>query len=212
MPEIRYTLLADGTSDRSLMPHLTWLLQQRLPDYAVQPTMAELWRMPKPPKSLGDRIEQTLILFPCDLLFVHRDAEREPRTARVDEIRGALSDIKQISSVPPAICVVPVRMQEAWLLFNEEAIRRAAGNPNGRMPLSLPSVASVEDRPDPKLELYELLRTASGLGIHRRQRFSRQEAAQRVSEYIDDFSALRSVPAFRELEVEIDTAARIHRW
>lgn len=212
MPEIRYTLLADGTSDRSLMPHITWLLQQRLPDYAVQPTMAELWRLPKPPKGLKDRIQLTLSLFPCDLLFVHRDAEREPRSARVDEIQSALSEFTHLPLLPAVICVIPVRMQEAWLLFNEVAIRRAAGNPNGRIALSLPPIASIEGRPDPKRDLHELLRTASGLGSHRRQKFSQSEAAQRVSEYMDDFSALRSLPAFRALENDIDTAAQIDSW
>jgi hypothetical protein len=38
----------------------------------------------------------------------------------------------------PVVCVVPVRMMEAWLLIDEMAIRRVAGNPNGRIPIELP--------------------------------------------------------------------------
>jgi len=53
---------------------------------------------------------------------------------------------------------VPVRMTEAWLLFDEAAIRRAAGCPNGSMPLELPSLKTSEDIPDPKTILHEALR------------------------------------------------------
>ncbi len=211
MPEIRYTLLADGTSDRALLPHLTWLLRQRLPDYAIQAEFADMGRLPRPPKGPAERIKAALTLFPCDLLFVHRDAEREARQVRVAEIRGAVVEAAQ-TVAPPVVCVVPVRMQEAWLLFDETAIRRAAGNPRGRRPISLPALSSVEDHPDPKQELHELLKSASGLGSHRLSRFSPHRAATLVSEYTDDFSPLRAVPAFRALEADIDQEARRQGW
>ena len=105
MPEIRYTLLADGTSDRALMPHLTWLLQQRLPEYAVQAELAELGRLPRRIVGLKERIQAALELYPCDLLFVHRDAEREPREARVEEIQKALAEVTK--ERPPTVCVIP---------------------------------------------------------------------------------------------------------
>jgi hypothetical protein len=198
MPEIRYTLLADGTSDRALMPHLTWLLQQRLPQYAIQAELAELGRLPRRIVGLKERIQATLELYPCDLLFVHRDAEREPRDARVEEIRRAVSEVT--TETPPTVCVIPVRMQEAWLLFDEQAIRYAAGNPRGKQPLSLPSLSSVENLSDPKQYLHELLKNANGLGSHRLRRFSPYKAATLVSSYIDDFAPLRAVPTFCLLE------------
>lgn len=213
MPEIRYTLLADGTSDRALIPHLTWLLQQRLPLYAMQAEMAELWTLPpsKRPKGLAARIRKTLELYRCDLLFIHRDAEREARQVRVEEVQNALAEAAQVIT-PPAICVIPVRMQEAWLLFDEKAIRYAAENPNGKTPLSLPLLSAIESRPDPKQDLHEALRTASGLRSHRLHNFSESKASRRVSEYTDDFSPLRALPAFRALESDIDQEARKQGW
>ena len=213
MPELRYTLLADGTSDRALMPHLTWLLQQRLPSYAVQAEMAELWTLPpsKRPKGLTERIKMTLELYRCDLLFIHRDAEREARGVRVEEIRNALTEAVQVA-LPPTICVIPVRMQEAWLLFDEKAIRYAAENPNGKMPLSLPLLSAIESRPDPKQDLHEVLRAASGLRSHRLRSFSESKASRRVSEYTDDFAPLRVVPAFHALEADVDEEARRQGW
>jgi predicted ATPase len=69
-------------------------------------------------------------------LFVHRDAERELLEKRVAEIHSVVSEAAQTKLVPPVVCVIPVRMQEAWFLFDESALRRAAGNPNGKQPLT----------------------------------------------------------------------------
>ena len=103
-------------------------------------------------------------------------------------------------------------MQEAWLLFDEAAIRRAAGNPRGRESISLPLLFSVEGRPNPKQELHELLKQASGLRNHRLRSFSESKASRRVSEYTDDFAPLRVVPAFRALEADVDEEARRQGW
>ena len=211
MQEIRYTLLADGTSDRALIPHLTWLLRQRLPEYAIQADFAELGRLPRPPKSTIERVRAAIELYPADLLFVHRDAERETRQIRLAEILEAVA-ASETTDCPPVVCVIPVRMQEAWLLFDEAAIRRAAGNPYGKQPVVLPALSSVEDKPNPKQELHEILKRASGLGSRRLNKFSPHKAAVVVSSYTDDFSPLRAVPAFRDLEADVDKAVSLAGW
>ena len=92
MKEIRYTLLTDGSSDKALIPVLSWLFYQHCPDYAIQPEWAELSRLPGPPKKLSEQIKTSVELYPCDLLFVHRDAEGMSREERVSEIRQALAE------------------------------------------------------------------------------------------------------------------------
>ena len=77
MKTIRYTLLSDGSSDRMLMPIIEWLLYQYCPEIEIESSWADLGRLPQPPKTLPEKIEVTLDLYPCDLLFVHRDAENE---------------------------------------------------------------------------------------------------------------------------------------
>jgi hypothetical protein len=188
MTEIRYTLLADGPSDKALIPILNWLLQQHNPEIPIQPTWADLSRVPQRPRSLIDKIQQSVDLYPCDILFVHRDAENQPREFRVREINEAL---EQLDPKPPYLGVVPVRMQEAWLLFDESAIRQAAGNPNGRTQLSLPQLKRIEDLPDPKQDLYQLIKLASGLNGRRLKKLSLSSCAIRVADYIVDFSPLR---------------------
>ena len=78
MSELRYTLLTDGSSDAALLPILTWLLTTNGVAWAIQAEWADLRRVRRSRK-LADRIILSLALYPCDLLFVHRDAEKEPR-------------------------------------------------------------------------------------------------------------------------------------
>jgi hypothetical protein len=206
MKELRYTLLSDGSSDRALLPILTWLLRQHLAECAIQAEWADLRRLRRPPKTLAARIRTTLELFACDLLLVHRDAERETHALRSAEIREAAADI-----AVPIVCVVPIRMQEAWLLFDEKAIRSAAGNPRGDEPLSLPHITTVEAIPDPKNVLFALLRDASGLQGRRRKRFSAPPAVHRIAELIANFTPLRTLPAFQALEEELARALAAFR-
>lgn len=200
--ELRYTLLSDGVSDQALLPLLTWLLRQRQVNCPIQAEWADLRWLPRPPKLLAERIRRSLDLYPCELLFVHRDAEKEPRAKRVAEIVAAMAELEN-GTVPAAVCVVPVRMQEAWLLFDEPALRRAAGNPRGKHDLALPPVGKLEALPDPKLILHELLREASGLQGRRRKQFPASTNARRVAEFSETFAPLRALPAFRALETDV---------
>jgi hypothetical protein len=198
---MRCTLLADGSSDAALLPILGWLLAQRAVRAAL--SWADLRKLPAPPRKLHERIQTAVELYPCELLFVHRDAEREPREQRVEEIRTALD---RLDGTPLAVCVIPVRMQEAWLLFDEPALRRAADFPRGTMALDLPALDRIEQLGDPKQRLYELLRQASGLQGRHARKFRPQVHAHRLAELIADFSPLRRLPAFQALEAELDEA------
>jgi hypothetical protein len=197
---MRYTLVSDGSSDRALLPILTWLLVENgLPD-VIEAQWADLRSLPKPPINLNDRIIRTIDLYPCDVLFIHRDAENQPFQRRVDEIEQA---VNQIGNHPKSICVVPVRMQEAWLLFDEAAIRTAAGNPNGRTSLNLPPLHTVENIANPKNMLHELLRAASGFKGRRLKNFKVRQAAINVAQYTRNFAPLRRLSAFQLLESDV---------
>ncbi len=211
MQRLRYTLLGDGSSDRAVIPILTWLLRRYCE--VIIPTFADLRDLPEPPKKLSERIQQSIKLYPCDLLFVHRDAEGESVGKRVEEICQAVEK-SGLQAPPPFVCVVPVRMLEAWLLIDEAALRRAAGNPNGSQPLSLPDVNDLEALQDPKETLYGLMRDASGLQGRRLKQFARKLPThlQQVSVHIKDFQTLRGLDAFRQLEGEIERVANDEKW
>lgn len=196
MREVRYTLLADGSSDQVLIPVLNWLFDRYYPEVPYRPQFAE--RLLSGTRELAERAREALRLYPCDILFVHRDAERETYDARVDEIRRGLALI-DTHFVP----VVPVRMTEAWLLSDEQAIRRAANNPNGTEELDLPPAREWDRLPDPKLCLFTALEKASGLSSRRRRSFSQGRARHRVAELTRDFTALEVVPAFVRLRADV---------
>jgi hypothetical protein len=211
--ELTYTLVTDGSSDASLKAVLEWLLRANGVSCAIQGEWADLRRMPRPPTTLETKIGAAAALYPCEVMFVHRDAENASRQLRKKEIETAMQAATfEDGRKPVWVSVVPVRMQEAWLLFDENAIRRAAGNSSGRAALMLPALERCEYLADPKSLLLGLLREASGRSARRRAKLRVAMMTQRIAEYIEDFSPLRSLPAFAALEEELREAIRQHRW
>ncbi len=197
---LRYTLLADGGSDRSLLPILDWSLRSLRSDVitSLESQWADLSFLRTRPRNLAERMRTAVNQYPCDLLFVHRDAEGEAAENRLEEIKAAAQTLRgeEVSCVP----VVPVRMTEAWLLVSERAIRSASGNPSGMVKLRLPTLRTLESQSDPKELLFEKLRLASGLTGRRLARFEVEAARTRVSQFIDDFASLRELESFRHFE------------
>ena len=199
---VRGTLVSEGPSDRRLIPILTWIISQHI-DEAISIDRAHF--VGRRPVGLNGRIELGIELFPCDILFIHRDGNGAGYAARHAEIEAA---VNPASVLVPWVPVVPVRMQEAWLLFNEAAIRRAAGYPGGRDDLALPPFARQDSSANPKEVLREALKSASGLAGRKLRSFDVNAATDRLAEQIDDYSPLRRFEAFRQLEAEVEAALR----
>jgi hypothetical protein len=73
MKYVTYTLVADGPSDRALLPIIDWAIEQNSDiRFAQQYADASLLRA----TGLRERVTRALQIYPCDVLFVHRDAER----------------------------------------------------------------------------------------------------------------------------------------
>ena len=212
MDELQYTLLSDGPTDKALMPILTWLLRQHIPNLPIQSRWADLRRLHHPPRQLYERILKSIELFPCDLLFIHRDAETASLEQRQCEIERAVDNARTDNDVPAVICVIPIRMTEAWLLFDTYALREAAENPNGTIHLKLPRLTKIEDIPDPKSLLHNLILEATEKSSRRKKRFKVKQAVQRIPEYIEDFSPLRNLSAFIALEEEIRRMVESNGW
>lgn len=208
--ELQYTLLSDGAADRALLPILTWLLREHFPRCAVQASWADLRRLRRPPRELHEKIQAAVALYSCDVVFIHRDAETSSLQDRQAEITGAVKLACGTAVIPPAVAVVPVRMMEAWLLLDEEAIRQAAGNPNGSVALDLPRRQDLENIPDPKTVLHRLMLDATELSAHRKACFDMSSAVRRIPECINDFSSLRGLTAFSSLEERVAEIAREH--
>ena len=202
--ELRFTLVGDGPFDQALLPIVDWVLHASGVTAAIQGEWADVDRLPRQALGLSARIVSAFALYPCELIFVHRDAESSDHMPRIDEIEDAVRAARNFSSIPSHVGVIPVRMTEAWLLFDRRLIREAAGNPKGTQALTIPR---PWDRiTDPNQVLHDALRTASGLNARRRARFNTQSAAYRVSQLAKDFSALRALETFRLLESDAQDA------
>lgn len=200
MSPVRYVLVAEGSSDRMLLPVIDWTLRQ-LGAGVSERKHADFRLLPRSPRTLAEKLIGAKQLYPEHLLIVHRDANGAGRPARLAEIRAAAENV-------PAGCVplIPERMTEAWFLHNEAAIRRAAGNPNGSVALALPAPRVVENLPDPKEDLYRALEKATELSGRRLERWKRErsQARQRVAELTEDHGALRELAAYRAFCAELE--------
>jgi len=208
MTPLRYTLLADGPSDRCLLRIIDWLLAS-LPSVSPR-VIAAQFADPRQLRNqpMAEKMRQAIHYYPCDVFFVHRDAEREPVQNRLKEISLAAEQAQIRDHVP----VIPVRMTEAWLLLEVDAIRRAADNPNGNAPITLPRLHDLESEPDPKQLLFSLLLIASEKTGRRLDRFRRDLAWRRarVADFTSDFSALLQLPAFAHFAAE--TKRVVEAW
>lgn len=200
----RFTLVADGTSDEFLLPIIHWVLV--CAGVQANAQFADPRKLPKN-LPLAERLVHAVDRFPCEVLFVHRDAESQSAEARLIEIRRAFVEAGSSGFKLPAIALIPVRMSEAWLCLHESAIRKAAGNPAGTIRLPLPKPAHVESEPDPKARLHEALRIASERTSRRLKTFSTHQAVHEVARNITDFSLLRVLPSFQAFESAVRSAA-----
>lgn len=196
-------LLADGSSDAPLSQHLESLcairgvrIQIITPDLRILPTAPGL--------RVADRLRAVIKLgMNPDIVFVHRDAEKQDPSLRYKEVQDAVDATRPGL---PAVAVVPVRMTEAWLLLDEDQIRQVAGRPRSTVDLKLPPISKVEAHPDPKQLLRDALRVASGLHGRRLDRFQHQFSSNRrtLLQRLDINGPVQNLPSWRMLESMLD--------
>ena len=189
--QLAYAVVADGGTDRLLVPIIQWAVHRLDPGVEI---LEPEFRKRK--GSITDflRAYRTGAM----LIFVHRDSEGLALEERLQEF-----DTVDRQDVVP---VVPVRMSESWILFDGSAIAQAAGSTSARVPA--PGIVQIENIPDPKDRLDELLFQAAGSPVGRRGRNFKRSIVQRrvsVAEYISDYRPLENLPAFRSFQ---DSLAR----
>ena len=198
MKTLTFTVLAEGGSDRLLIPVIEWVIRSLNAPFAFEVVLAE----PYASSDLVDtaRMREMLRIYPCDVLIIHRDSDTQTMQDRRNQIAGAAIFLNAEAKRVP---IVPVRMTEAWFLKETSAIRAAVGNPHGIVSLKLPPKLKWEKLPDPKKMLLDLLTEASELTGRRLKRFNPHDHRARVGELIEDFSYLRGLSSFDQFEADI---------
>lgn len=207
---IDYTLTTEGTSDRVLLRHIDWLLSQHA-SVEFDGKWADPATFTSRERDVETRMLESIRNYPCNLLFVHRDSDGQGYAARKTEITDALG---RCGLGVPVVCVIPVKMTEAWLLIEERAVRTSAGNPKGRSDIQFPRLSALEGLADPKERLNSCLMLASETTGRKRQRFSSSLGASRhrVSQLIENLDALRRVQAFVDFEGEVKRILAENGW
>lgn len=200
---IKYALVTDGSSDKTLMNIIKWLIDDLYPQVAFEGSFADFRKIKNPPPNgnVDARIKKTIEYFPCDVIFYHRDAETSNKdilTTRKEEILGQISG----EYANKVICVVPIKMMENWLLIDKEAIKKGAGNRNYSNNFELPELKRLESIADPKNILHSLIKEVSCNKGRRLKNFNVHQAVHIVSENIVNFKPLRNLSAFKYFEEE----------
>ena len=188
--QLTFSVIADGGTDRLLVPIIQWAIHRLDPEVDILE--------PEFTKRSGS-IKDFLSTYTTDvmLVFVHRDSENMTLSERLKEFESTSG-----SNVVP---VVPVRMSEAWILFNARAISRAAGS-SARM-VAVPGIGEIESSSNPKRHLNGLLIEAAGNPSGRRGKsFRRSLISRRVSvaSFISDYSPLEQLAAFRHFQRSLE--------
>lgn len=200
MSVLRVTLLCDGPYDEELLHPIRWLLHTKQ-CHLDSLKVADLQRVNPKPTTLRERADTAVDLYPCQILFVHRDSERTSPHDRLSEIRTELHGVSYCY-----IPIIPVRMTEAWFLHSEEAIRGASGNPNGTAMIEPPRPQDVSTVANPKDYMSELLIKANGASGRRLKKVRQRLPQMRriVAQWTDCFQPLLENKEFRGLSEEID--------
>lgn len=186
-------LIADGTSDRALIPLLRLVMQTHLNLPFEDPQLIQFEE-----NDLKSKVHNALSNYTLDILFIHRDAENESWQNRQQEISGAIPP----NATGNIVSVIPIKMTEAWLLTDEKAIRSAVGNVTSTASLNIPKISKLESCSAKKV-LFDALTFASEYGAQRRRKFRPEQFRHRVAELTSDLSLIRQIPSFKRMEDQL---------
>lgn len=205
----RGLFLADGPSDLPLADHLPGLCAAH--GIVLDVVAVNSDRLPTNDHTVAGRLASVLAQDQAfDCAFVHRDAEAQKPELRHQEVRDGAT---QAGFNRPIVAVVPIRMTEAWLLLDEQAIREVASRPNGRNQLHLPTPHEVERIANPKARLAETLVAAADVSGRRLKTFQRRfgEHRRQLIQRLDLEGPVATLQAWAQLNQDLADLAKILR-
>lgn len=135
------------------------------------------------------------------LLFIHADADGDARAAVAERVEPARQLIRRaFDDRQPTVAVVPVRMTEAWILSDADALRKGLGTSLSDADLGLADVIAhgPESVTKPKAVLQQVFNRARP-----------QRRAASIGPYLGRIGActslqkLRRLDAFRSMEADL---------
>lgn len=199
--KIRFILTGEGSSDRYLVDHIeNILIEEGFSEVSGEAPDLGLFQS-SVGRSVAEKLQALVRAYPnADVFFVHRDADDVGLERRREEVLAAANNIPGRRVIP----LVPVCQLEAWLLSDQNSIKRIAGNAAHRGNLqSVPPIRRLEHIVDSKSVLKNALCEASGAQGGRLRKFKERfgEMRARLAYDLDPagpVSQLNSYQIFRE--------------
>ena len=140
-----------------------------------------------------------------NILFVHADADGDAGRALRERIVPGLELVRgQGRRRTEGVAVLPVRMTESWVLADSDALRAVFGTTLDDAALGLTLHGAALDRlADPKLTLDAAFAATRPTG----RRAGATALLNALGEQVA-LGQLRTLPSFRALEADLDTALR----
>jgi len=206
---VRYAFIREGKSDDYIKRHLTDLCIRHGAREVTDMSIDWLHQTEKTKKEMTAEIKKTLAVPSINLLFIHADADSPDSGPKSRDIADAVHQAAGAGEPPHYVAVIPVQEIEAWILVDEQAIRKVARNPkSSRIRLDIPSPRAVEQINDPKEKLKKALHDASELSGRRLERFKKRFNWHRriLLEGLDCEGPIRQVPAWKKLDNDVRLA------
>ena len=203
---LQFVLIGEGSSENALISHLENVCLELGAD-EVTGIELDFRRLPEPiKKTVAAKLSAAMQLEPrADLFLIHRDADSRDPQPRYVEIADAVT---KCQCQKPWVAIVPVQETEAWLLLDEDAIRRVANKPHGRGSLDLPSPHEVEGKANPKELLQQAIATASETAGDRRRETNANFPENRriLLQSLSVHGPIRQLPAWKRMYADIGNA------
>ncbi len=203
-------LYAEGRSDaRFLQPLLQRACTQMCLTQGHQPVeVSDVIDLQDLPTTRGQPREQRIAAAARDardawsVLFIHADADSDEQRALAERVQPARA-LLEAEWGAQSVAVVPVRMTEAWVLADSQAVRSAFGTTRSFQELGLAEANAhgADNLTNPKATLEAAFRASRG-----------KRRATSVSPYLgligetSSFDQLRRLAAYRRTEAELQVA------
>ena len=214
MRYLSLALFAEGESDHGFLQgvlfRLTFETANRLSESAVE--ISESFTRGRPyvgGESRVQRIERAfggaLSTSTINLLFIHADGDSDAPAALRERIEPCISYIQMRFPTVEFECVpvIPVRASEAWALADPNAVIAEFGTKKSAPELGIDfQQGALEKLQDPKMVLKRIHDIVGG-----RRRKKGHLIPAGLGNRIE-LNSLRSLPAFRRLESELESSLR----
>ncbi|MCC7491079.1 MAG: DUF4276 family protein [Fimbriimonadaceae bacterium] len=208
MRRLAWALFAEGRSDHDfLQPLLRRLLEWACRDATslveIAPDPLELHG---PAGSAARRRLDRICLAAKDsasafhLLFIHADGDSDWQEALAKRVEPARQELRRGDRRLGVVAVIPVRETEAWVLADQEALRRCLGVPSRAKAPDPPGLSDVERLTDPKKALRELHFAA--VGDRSQRKYPISTYLRRLGEEVS-LASLRRLASFQRLQAEL---------